>query len=71
MEHNIIIFSGAVEDATGAYAFYKDQQKGLGDRFPDTLANFYKKLKYLVFICFFRKNNPSTRLKNISLQNYL
>ncbi len=42
MEYNIIISTGAVEDTSGAYAFYKDQQTGLGDRFLDELSHFYK-----------------------------
>jgi hypothetical protein len=45
MEYNIIISTGAVEDASEAYAFYEGQQKGLGDRFFDELIHFYKKLK--------------------------
>jgi hypothetical protein len=44
MEYNIIISTGAVEDTSEAYAFYEDQQRGLGDSFPDELIHFYEKL---------------------------
>ena len=46
MEYNIIISIGAFEDTNDAFIFYEGQQKGLGDRFLDELAAFYKRLKY-------------------------
>jgi len=45
MEYKIIISIGAVEDTSEAYAFYENQQRGLGDRFLNELTHFYKKLK--------------------------
>lgn len=46
MEYNIIISTGAIEDPSEAYAFYEGRQRGLGDRIPEELTHFYKKLNH-------------------------
>ena len=45
MNYNIIISPDAEKDTKEAYTFYENKQPGLGERFLDELALFYKKLR--------------------------
>lgn len=45
MVYNLIISPDAEKDTSEAYTFYENQQTGLGERFLDELALFYKKLE--------------------------
>lgn len=70
MEYNVIISTAAVEDTREAYIFYEGEQKGLGERFLDELALFYKKLKHHPTYYSFISTEKTTRALALKIFPY-